>query len=321
MIFYRAIFFIFLVVLLLQENNFLTASARTISVNKRETSPRRAVRTVAQQKAARKNKKNQYLEKQKVVLAEKNKIQEQKNLLKKSPKTMSLEELYAAKDYATQSKLYDNVAEIVQRLIIKHSENQDQENQYQEKQRILRLELADVHFDKGDFKQASKFYQEYVSLYPGSKPKELDYVKYKEILCRFYMCLKASCDQTKTRKTLSLVASYLEKETPHKEYYNEVKKIQHTCYETLFVHEAEILVFYSRQGQKSDARLRDLKKEFEPVIAQFEPRIIDLEISLAQHEGNAELVAQKQQELTDKFPLHTATIAQNKAKRSNADRF
>ncbi len=241
------------------------------------------------------------------------------SLLKKSPKQMNDDELQTAQKYALDHKLYDNASKIIERAIfVKGSEHQGNQD---EEVRILRLELADIHFEKGDFTRADNLYDEYLTLYPGCDKEQAEYVQYKKILCRFYACLKPDVDQSKTRRTIEITLSYLNKENGYAKYIDEVQKIQNTCFDHLFTHEANILTFYSKQGQKAEARLRDLKKEFQPVMSQFEHRIIELEIALAQIEGDAPLVTAKREELTAKFPTYATAVAEYKAKKSHVDRF
>lgn len=241
----------------------------------------------------------------------KKKVAQKKDLLKKSPQSMSEAELLEAKKYALEVKSYEYAITLLERFILICSD--------QDLQRKAQLELADTYFENGDFKNAGIYYQEYIMLYPGSKSKKLDYAKYKNILCRFYVCLKPPLDQTQTRKTLLLIGEYL-KNASDKNYVQEVKKIQQICYERIFEYESDILLFYSKQKIHSEARLKDLKIELEPVMNFFEPKLLELEMTLALHEGDEKIATSKKEMLADKFPEYVAMNAA-KPKKSNADRF
>lgn len=241
---------------------------------------------------------------------------EKKSLLRKNPKDLSIAELKKSIEYAIQEKNLDFAIQCVEQLLLQDiAENHDVINE--EFIRQLRLQLGDLYFDNNDMKKAARAYRIYIKFYPGNK-KDLDYAKYKEILCRFYMCLKPPLDQTKTYRTLALANEYLEQ--PDNMYKQEVSAIRRNCYEYIFEYEASIVVFNAKAKQPTQERLSDLKKELKPVINEFELKIIDLEIALAEIESKPELLAQKKAERATRLPEGSMLLAQNN-KRNLRDRF
>lgn len=236
-----------------------------------------------------------------------------KSLLNKDPKELSTEELELAREYALtlKNKLY--AIKIIERLILVQTDP--------EKVRLHRLELANLYFDQQNLKEAGKLYREYVKLYPGSTDR--DYAEYKAILCRFHARLKPPRDQSKTYKTLVLTKSYLGSTAHTRIYEKEVRDMQQQCYNDLFDYEKGIIEFhcYRKRYQAAQIRLETAKQEFLTYNKSLEPQFIDLEIYLAQQQNNQEKVAEKKQELAQKFPLYQSFLVVQSSKKDYGKRF
>jgi outer membrane assembly lipoprotein YfiO len=244
---------------------------------------------------------------------------EKELLLKKTIRDMTLDELLIAKPYAEQWDLKDLMISYNERLIVMATDHE-----YQELIRSIRLQLADLYFQKGDMKKAGKLYREYVKFYPGNLQR--DYAEYKTVLTRFYNRLKPPKDQSKTRKTVMLAHSYLQRASGSiKEYTIEVKNILDECYRDLYDYEISIFNHYFNleRFKAAQTRLENIKADFIVAMPHIEPELLEYEIALAQKQGNLEIAQTLFQTMSYKFPTHApkVTLAQATAKKSFADRF
>ena len=259
--------------------------------------------------------KNKKPEKKQVTSIERDPTKDR--LVKKTIRDMTIEELLIAKEYALALGNKElAIKYIKERLIIEIKDPEQLRN--------LRLELADLYFEKGDMKKATHCYLEYIKFYPGSKSR--DYAEYKAVLSRFYARLKPPLDQTKTRKTINLANRYLQgSELPNKEYSHEVEKIRHDCYEDLYEYERDIVEQYFNLGKLTAAqtRITSIREDFLPMLKNIEPQLIEFEGLLAQKQGKDPAVQEKVAELQQKFPTYAPKklVVQNKSKKSHANRF
>lgn len=241
-------------------------------------------------------------------------------LLKKTIRDMTIEQLTEAKDYARELGDKD--------LVLKYAERMVMITNDLEQLRSLRLEIPDLHFDNGDMKSASKLYRKYVEFYPGGKGKsaeQRDYALYKAVLCRFYARLKPPLDQSKTRKTISLANIYLNRTDSYKKYTDEIFKIRKDCYTDLYEYEMDIVSQYLNLDKLTAAqtRLESIKEEFLPIMGDIEPKLIELEGLVAQKQGKEAVMVKKMEELSKKFPAYNTTllVAHAKPKKDYVSRF
>lgn len=166
----------------------------------------------------------------------------------------------------------------------------------------LMLELADLYFDDGAFSKAEIVYSRFNTLYPGSGHTE--YALYKNILCSRYAMRSADRDQTKTEETVELAREFLNNSL-FTSYRTDVEGILNECYECLFESECLVCMFYANDKRKRPAlkRLESIRKTILAQAPQFEQRIINFECSIAETLGDTVLLAQKQQELQERFPV------------------
>jgi outer membrane assembly lipoprotein YfiO len=184
------------------------------------------------------------------------------------------------------------------------------------------LEYADLLLQTNDLEKACTMYTEFTKLYPGSKKTE--YAYHQAIVCSFKQVRDAERDQSKTKETIELALSFLERATVFTQYASAVGKILAQSRERLFESDSSIFNFYLSRGNLRSAskHLEIMKKEFATSVTQAEPKIIQMEMRFAQAQNNTRLFQEKQTELAQKFPTFSLTLAQTtKPKRSMMNRF
>ncbi len=195
----------------------------------------------------------------------------------------------------------------------------------QEELRKVTLELAEYFLKIGHYEKAQKHAADYQVLYPGTA--QATHASYIAVKAHFNDLLSADRDQTKTHATLELAQNFIKKhehatelDARTKDYVDQVKKMNDACYQKLVQSEVHIINSYLGKFaymQKeapllsAQSRLAYVKEKLLPHAKNLEPDIISLEITLAQAANKPEVVSQKEQELTDKFPMHKLSLAQS----------
>ncbi len=138
----------------------------------------------------------------------------------------------------------------------------------------------------------------------------LEYASYKALLCCFWQTLDSERDQSKTKQTIDLAQKFLERSAVFTKYTDEVTKILADGQHKLFDSEVNIFRFYLNKNDflSAKSRLKNIEKDFLPILADKEPQLIMLTCELAKKQNNKELLAQKQKELKEKFPEMDETI-------------
>src|SRR5262249_8186696 len=162
-------------------------------------------------------------------------------------------------------------------------------------------------FQKGDYENAGRLYQDYIEFYRGGKgeiAEQRDEAEYQSVLCRFYARLRPPLDQSKTKETISLADRYLQRTDPYKKYTDEICKIKKECSDDLQAYEIDIVNQYVNLGKFTAAqnRLSLMREDFLPIASDIEPVIIELEGVVAQKQGDEPTVAKKIAELAQRFP-------------------
>jgi outer membrane assembly lipoprotein YfiO len=229
---------------------------------------------------------------------------------RKAAKELSFKELRQATNLAIQLGWYDKALMYLHQMVTTSKDS--------EVIKVLKLEVADILFEKSSLEKAGEAFEEYLSLYPGSDQSE--YAHYKHVLCTFYQTLKTDQDQGPTRQAIQLAETYLEKGLAYKTYRSEIVQIRQHC--QLMLYENELNVFKKESFGAASGRLAYLKKQYLPKLPQVESSIISLECRLAQAQGNKELYTERLAFLNKKFPQHgkTTRVAQRN-KKSFTDRF
>ncbi len=233
---------------------------------------------------------------------------------RKDAKTLQFDELRKAANLAMQVGWHDKALLYLQQMV---SNTKDSEVI-----KTLKLEIADILFEKGSLQKAGDAFGEYLALYPGSDQSE--YAHYKQLLCTFYQTLKTDQDQASTKQAIQLAQSYLEKGLAYKAYRTEIVQIRQQCHAMLYESELNVFNFYMKKKSYGAAsgRLAYLKKQYLEKLPEVEPHIISLECRLAQAQGNKEVYQERLAFLHKKFPDYgkTTRVAQGK-KKSYTERF
>jgi outer membrane assembly lipoprotein YfiO len=228
---------------------------------------------------------------------------------------MTYEEMEEAKDQRIKDKNLE--------AAIKYAEKMLPLCKDMHKQRDLTLELADLLFDNAQLEKAGKIYQEFVKLYPGTAA--IEHASYRAILCSFYGILDSQRDQTKTQETITLTTAFLERSEIFTQRNEEVLTIQRKCYERLVESEMNVLDYYLNNDRFSAAQVRidGMRKDFGLKMVDLEPRLLTIEIVMAEKQGKPELAAEKRLALHDKYPtFNEVNVVIAQAKENNfVDKF
>lgn len=181
----------------------------------------------------------------------------------------------------------------------------------------IMIELGNLYYDTGRLAKAFTMYREFVNLYPGSD--HVEYALYRAVVCKFDGISDAERDQTPTKETIELAEEFLERSDLFVTCKDKVEEILKKCRERLFENEMTVFNFYlfNKRFIAANKRLDSIKKEFIKLEPELEPRIMLLDIELAQAQNNNELVEQKQSELITKFPDYVIQTAQNIPKKKS----
>lgn len=236
---------------------------------------------------------------------------------KRTPRTLTFEELQVAKEYAGSFGTPAQTAIYLENMVRLCSDP----NQLKE----IYLELADLYFEQGFLDKAAKLYASYGVLYPGSEQRA--YVDDKEVLCNFYSTLSSDRDQTKTEETFKLTQRFLDKaqnDVLYQDYKNDVMTIQRQCCQKMYDHELDTFNFYVKKGNYKAAQLHldEMKKTYVVLMDTAEPHLLEQECSLAQKQGDTKMLLAKQAELSQKYPEWAIIqLAANSPKVDHVTRF
>ncbi len=216
---------------------------------------------------------------------------------------MSFNELTSCADKAQQKKHHDDAVVYLEEALGRFSDN--------EKIHQVKMSLAELNFDNGNYQAAHELYENFNQLYPADAQAE--YAKYKSILSMYRQTLDVHCDQTETEETIKLCREYLQKGV-YKKFKKEIGDIQKLCENRLFNKEIYVFNFYFNKGKYDAAghRLKTIKHKFATVLAEHEDQLLYLECKLAQKVKNKKLIRQNLDELLTKYPTSEFTLmAQN----------
>lgn len=226
-----------------------------------------------------------------------------KSFIKKPLKDMNEKELRKAADMTLRLDWYDDGLRFLERLktITKSSKVVRQ----------VTLEIADINFDRGALKLSAEGYEKFLRLYPGDKQAE--YAQYKGLLSNFYAMLEADRDQTATHNTIKLADAFLAKNDRYKDYAGDVKSIKLSCYERLYDHEVTVFEYYLKKGshQAAKTRLTAIKKTYNAMLPEVQPKTLHLEYRLAQAQGATEEAQKLHYKLASRFPSYSTKMAIN----------
>lgn len=247
---------------------------------------------VSEKKVLRITKRRKKRKKRKVV---------QSKADKKTLSTMNFEDLKKLKNEQVAIGNKDTAIKYLEKMIPLCTDMHELEK--------IMIELGDFYYETGRLTKAFTMYREFVNLYPGSE--KVEYALYRAIICKFDEIYDAERDQAPTRETIKLADEFLERADVFVTHKSKVEEIRKKCWERLFENELTIFNFYifNKRITAATKRLKLIKEEFELLMPEFEPRIILLEVELAEAQNNNELVEQKQSELLEKFPDYVTRVA------------
>lgn len=175
----------------------------------------------------------------------------------------------------------------------------------------LKLEIADINFERGALKLAAAEYEDFLKLYPGDTKAE--YAQYKGLLSNFYTMLAADRDQTPTLNTIKLADAFLEKSDMYKQYNNDVKAIKSRCYYALYDHEVTVFEYYMKKGstKAAETRLANLKKSYQSVLPDTQPKNLHMEYRIAQAKNDTAGAEKVYKKLANLFPKYATKLAHN----------
>ena len=190
----------------------------------------------------------------------------------------------------------------------------------QELEEIM-IELGDLYYETGKKQKAFTMYREFVNLYPGSE--KVEYALYRTLVCKFNVIAEADRDQTPTKEAIEFAKEFLDRSAVFTTYTKEVEHILAQCQDRLFENELVIFHFYLNSGRIASAtkRLETINKEFGNLMPEFEPRVMSLEIELAQAQKQPDIADEKQQELITKFPEYGIKTALDTTLKKNKKHF
>lgn len=250
----------------------------------------------------------------KQIKLEDNNIIDITDTLSKPVKEMSFDEVYLAKQYYEQKQDHEMTIKCGERLI-------NLANEEEKTQKTL-LQLAQLNLDKGKLKDCKKHAKEYQVLYPGSE--EAMNAAYIELKASYLSMLSPDRDQTETHNTLKLAQSFKDKYSNQDKYKSSVKDIRDNCYTRLIDSEVGIVDSYLSKYNWSaketcltaaQNRIEHIKEKLLPYQLAHEPRIMALEIKLAQATAKPELISEKEKALEKKYPLYAQREKANAIKK------
>ena len=215
--------------------------------------------------------------------------------LGKKTKSMSYEEALLAQEYYRTNKQPDMVILTGERIL---AVAVDQSRKgMQEVLRKTRLELAELYLEKGNYANAEKHAQDYLTFYPGSlESKKASFVSLSGAL---RSQSHSQRDQQKTKTTIEQATAYLEKYPQDTEFRPRVEEMLHQSYLKLIKSELTIIgtILNTARNANSPAsllsaekRLIELKEKLLPHAPEAKKRVLETELEIAQEQVNNERI-------------------------------
>ena len=182
-----------------------------------------------------------------------------------------------------------------------------------------RLEIADLYFEKGAFKEAGDKYNDFIKLYPADRAVE--YCQYKAIVSFFYCLPTHDRDQKRTQEVVVMADSLLKKEHPFK---TDIINIRSYCYNKLYQHNADIFNQYLKKGSYAAAekRLSHIKKTFTTaMVTDLEVITLTLDYKLACAKKDVPYALELEQKLAGYPGANFVKVASLEIKKPYVDYF
>jgi outer membrane assembly lipoprotein YfiO len=222
--------------------------------------------------------------------------------------TMTYEELKEAKDRYLKNNDKPTALKFLAKMVPKCDDLKELH--------VIMLELADLHYTLGEFEDAGTVYQEFIKLYPGSE--KVEYATYKALVCSFDQIRDADRDQSKTKDTLELANTFLNRSV-FVTHRKQVQEIATKCQQRLLDSDISVINFYLNRGSNNAAqkRLAQVRENFIAPLPASEATILALEANVAQAQNDLKLAENKRLELALKFPTQSAALAPQPVKLAN----
>lgn len=216
--------------------------------------------------------------------------------LGKRTKVMSFNEAALALAYYREQKHDDMIVKCGERILAVGGD--------QEIMRQARLDLAQAFLSQGKYNDAQKHARDYLTYYPGAA--ESKRASYIAVTALYKAQSNSYRDQKKTQETIEQAEAYLEKYADDTQHKTEIQEILTKSYLKLIRSELNIIethlnmyTFANRKGALTAAwkRAEYIRKHYLQHTPHAEHKLLEAEITIAQAEGNRQLLTQKQEAL------------------------
>ncbi len=139
------------------------------------------------------------------------------------------------------------------------------------------IELADLYLRSGEYEQAQKIYQEFVTRFPGHA--EIVGVRYRHLMSVWLRSLEPDRDQSVTREAVAQGTTFLTDFPDQNNYLSKVEDILCSCYSRLLASELKVVRFYlnsyNYQRKESSleaalARIMGLRSQLLPALIRYD---------------------------------------------------
>ena len=183
----------------------------------------------------------------------------------KGIRQVTLDEALLCKNYYKKTKDLDLAAKYVERALALAKDHTLRSE--------LTLEIADMYTQLGYGEKASKYYNQFKTLYPGSK--NIKYVLYREIISNEADLLDSARDQGKTLTTLTLAQDFLTEYPDDADYGKIVQEIIQKLYVKLFKSELGRARFYLNKYsyEPKESSLKAAHKRLQHIFEEYIPEL------------------------------------------------
>lgn len=198
---------------------------------------------------------------------------------------MTFDEVIVSKDRVMAGKNYTGALKYIERALRLSDDINETEK--------LLLEYADTLYACDRYEKASRSYNEFANLYPGSD--KVEYALYQAVVCSSKLILDAERDQSKTHETIELADQFLQRADIFIEYKKKVEDIKQECMRTLAQSEFSVCNSFITRYEYAQAqyRLDGIRKDWLTQLPDLEPEILMLECTVAEKQNKIQLVEQK----------------------------
>jgi outer membrane protein assembly factor BamD len=110
---------------------------------------------------------------------------------------------------------------------------------------LAELQIADIHFERGEFEEASSYYHDFVELHPNHA--KVSYALYRNGLCSYNQMRASDRDQAPTREAVAQFKALIER-YPDSEMADDAKLRLRECEDRLANQDIEVGDYYFSQN-------------------------------------------------------------------------